>query len=183
MSQRFVEDSFPAFPSKSLDLVCFSCSASLPLSLSLTYLLYLGLLGGCASARWQFLIVECLYECLWSCMCVWLCVLGATDKNQGEEPACRHILATAVIARRSCALALRHLLLHRKPTLWHTTPPKHTKTHRRARTRTSSVLLLLHTVLTCCSTVHIHPHTFRHQVNCLKQKAHGVYGPKWTILI
>lgn len=55
-------------------------------------------------------------------------MLGATDKTQGEEPACRHILATSVIARCSCALALRHLLPHRKPMLWLTTPRTLTQT-------------------------------------------------------
>lgn len=113
--------------------------------------------------------------------CVCDCVLGATDKNQGEEPACRHILATVVIARRSCALALRHLLLHRKPTLWHTTPPKHTQVD--AHMHEQRAVASPYSVNTLLDCTYIHPHTFRHQVNCMKQKAQGVNGQKMTVLI
>lgn len=50
----------------SLDLVLAPASLSLPWSH------YLGSLCGCASAGWQFLIVECLYRSV--CVLDWMCV-------------------------------------------------------------------------------------------------------------
>lgn len=79
-------------------------------------------------------VCVCVCLCARACVRVSVCMLCAADKTQGEEPACRHILATAVIARRSCAWALRHLLPHRKPMLQLTTP--HTHIHSCTRTNT-----------------------------------------------
>ncbi len=123
----------------------------------------------------------CVCVCVCARACV--CMLCATDKTQGEEPACRHILATAVIARRSCAWALRHLLPHRKPMLQLTTPRTHTHTHARMPTRKHthtataspySVNILLDYTSPSTQThtcTHTHIHVELHQVNYLRQRA------------